>query len=69
MQTETNTLKLDDGAASTSSTAPLKELIEFGRSTTDPDITYIKLNNASGTGVYISPAAGGTSLTISTTAP
>lgn len=68
-QTDTNTLKLQDGAASSSSTATLVEVAEFGRGTTDPDITYLALRNASGTKVYIYPASGGTTLTITTTAP
>ena len=37
-QTDTNTLRLEDGAASTSSTATLQELAEFGRGTSDLDI-------------------------------
>lgn len=68
-QTDTNTLQLIDGAASTSSTATLVENAEFGRGTSDLDITYLALRNASGTKVFIYPNAGGTGVTVSTTAP
>lgn len=68
-QTDTNKLRLQDGDSRTSGTATLQEVAEFGRGTTDIDITYIALRNASGTQVYIYPNAGGTGVTVSTTAP
>jgi hypothetical protein len=68
-QTDTNTLQLVDGAASTASTATLQEVVTFGRGATDLDITYLALRNASGTQVYIYPNSGGTGVTVSTTAP
>lgn len=68
-QTDTNTIQFVDGAASTSSTAPLVENAEFGRGSSDLDITYLALRNASGTKVYIYPNSGGTGLTVTTTAP
>lgn len=68
IQTDTNKLQLLDGSSATG-TAALNELAEFGRTAADPDITYLTLRNASGTKVYIYPAAGGTTLIITTTAP
>jgi hypothetical protein len=68
-QTDTNTIQFIDGAESTSSTATLVENAEIGRGASDLDITYLALRNASGTKVYIYPNAGGTGVTVSTTAP
>ena len=68
-QKDDNTIQLVDGAASTSSTATLQEVATFGRGTSDLDITYLALRNASGTQVYIYPNSGGTGVTVSTTAP
>jgi hypothetical protein len=68
IQTDTNKLKLDDGADGSAS-APLVEIAEFGRGSGDKDITYLALRNASGTQVFIYPNAGGTGVTVSTTAP
>jgi len=42
---------------------------EIGRGTTDTDITFIALRNASGTKCYIYPNATGDGITVSTTKP
>lgn len=67
-QTDTNKLKLQDGADGSAS-APLVEIAEFGRGASDKDITYIALRNASGTLMYVYPNSGATGLVTSTTAP
>lgn len=69
IQKDTNVMQLRDGDSRTSGTATLQEVAEFGRGTSDIDITYIALRNASGTQVYIYPNSGGTGVTVSTTAP
>jgi hypothetical protein len=43
--------------------------IEIGRGTTDTDITYIALRNASGTLCYVYPNASANGITVSSTKP
>lgn len=69
VQKDDGTVQIQDGASSTSSTATLQEVMEIGRGTTDLDITYIALRNASGTKTYIYAAANGTSITVTPTKP
>lgn len=42
---------------------------ELGRGTTDTDITYLVLKNASGVDCYIFPDSAGTAITVQTTRP